>query len=88
MVCDIAYDFQEAVVEVMAKKLLHAWEVYWAKTLGLAWWVSANNRLCEYIQQLLEKKHIKTPFLTPIKKVYSTDNWAMIGVVWLLSKRN
>ena len=87
MTCDIAYDFQEAVVEVMAKKLLHAWEVYWAKTLWLAWGVSANNRLCEYIQELLEKKHISTPFLTPAKKVYSTDNWAMIGVVWLLSKR-
>jgi tRNA A37 threonylcarbamoyltransferase TsaD len=24
LICDIAYDFQEAVVEVMAKKLLHA----------------------------------------------------------------
>ena len=87
LICDIAYDFQEAVVEVMAKKLLHAWEMYWAKTLWLAWWVSANNRLCEYIQELLEKKHSDIPFLVPAKKVYSTDNWAMIGVVWLLSKR-
>jgi tRNA A37 threonylcarbamoyltransferase TsaD len=24
IICDIAYNFQEAVVEVMAKKLLHA----------------------------------------------------------------
>ena len=62
-------------------------EMYWTKTLWLAWWVSANNRLCEYIQELLEKKHSDIPFLVPAKKVYSTDNWAMIGVVWLLSKR-
>ena len=87
LICDIAYDFQEAVVEVMAKKLLHAWETYWAKSLALAWGVSANNRLCEYIQELLEKKHSDLPFFVPAKKVYSTDNWAMIGVVWLLSKR-
>ena len=87
LICDIAYDFQEAVVEVMAKKLFHAWETYWAKSLALAWGVSANNRLCEYIQELLEKKHSDLPFFVPAKKVYSTDNWAMIGVVWLLSKR-
>jgi tRNA A37 threonylcarbamoyltransferase TsaD len=24
LICDIAYDFQEAIVEVMGKKLLHA----------------------------------------------------------------
>jgi tRNA A37 threonylcarbamoyltransferase TsaD len=24
LICDIAYDFQEAVVEVLAKKLIHA----------------------------------------------------------------
>ncbi|MBR4567688.1 hypothetical protein IKO18_04670 [bacterium] len=28
LVCDIAYDFQEAVVEVMAKKLIHAGEQF------------------------------------------------------------
>ncbi|MBQ9553636.1 hypothetical protein IJU97_01370 [bacterium] len=24
LICDVAYDFQEAIVEVMSKKLLHA----------------------------------------------------------------
>jgi tRNA A37 threonylcarbamoyltransferase TsaD len=71
----------------MGKKLLHAWEMYGAKTLALAWGVSANNRLCEYIQELLKKKKSNLPFFVPAKKVYSTDNWAMIGVVWLLNKR-
>ena len=87
LICDIAFDFQEAVVEVMGKKLLHAWETFWANTLAIAWWVSANNRLCEYIQDLLKKKHLDLPFYAPAKKLYSTDNWAMIWVVWLLSKR-
>ena len=87
LICDIAYDFQEAIVEVMAKKLYHAWETFWAKSLALAWWVSANNRLWEYTKELLEKKHSDLPLFVPAKKVYSTDNWAMIGVVWLLSKR-
>ena len=86
LICDIAYNFQEAIVEVMAKKLLHAWEIFWAKTLALAWWVSANNRLCEYTQELINKKYKDISFYTPAKKLYSTDNWAMIGVVGLLSK--
>lgn len=87
LVCDIAYDFQEAVVEVMAKKLIHAGEQFWAKTLALAWGVSANNRLCEITKELLEKKHKGIPLFVPAKKLYSTDNWAMIWVVGLLSKR-
>ena len=87
LICDVAYDFQEAIVEVMSKKLLHAWEVFWAKTLALAWWVSANNRLCEYTQELLNKKWNPYKFFTPAKKLYSTDNGAMIWVVGLLSKR-
>jgi len=86
LICDIAYDFQEAVVEVLAKKLIHAWETFWAKTLAIAWWVSANNRLCEYTENLINKKHPELKFYTPAKKLYSTDNGAMIGVVGLLSK--
>lgn len=86
LICDIAYEFQEAVVEVLAKKLIQAGEQFGAQALALAGGVSANNRLCETIPELLEKKQISTPFFTPTKKVYSTDNGAMIGVVGLLSK--
>ena len=87
LICDIAYDFQEAVVEVLAKKLVQAAEEYWAQTLGLAGGVSANERISEVIRQLLDKKKLKISFLSPVKKLYSTDNWAMIGVAGLLAKR-
>ena len=87
LICDIAYDFQEAVVEVLAKKLVQAAEEYWAQTLGLAGGVSANERISEVIRQLLDKKKLKICFLSPVKKLYSTDNGAMIGVAGLLAKR-
>ncbi len=86
LICDIAYEFQEAVVEVLAKKLIQAGEVFWAQSLALAGGVSANSRLCEAIPELIAKKQLQVPFFTPSKKVYSTDNGAMIGVVGLLSK--
>lgn len=87
IVCDIAYEFQEAVVEVLAKKLIKSWIKYKAQTLGIAWWVSCNDRLREYLNN--ELKNIKYPniqTLKPTSKVYSTDNAAMIWVAWILKK--
>lgn len=83
IICDIAYEFQEAVVEVLAKKLIKSWIKYWVKTLGIAWWVSCNDRLREYLnEQIWKKGNIDT--IKPTKKIYSTDNWAMIGVAGIL----
>jgi len=101
---DIAYEFQESVVEVLSKKLVRAAMKYWAKTIWLSGWVSANDRLQEYILELLQnKKRLKNQttdsplwlkeglgeifnpqLLTPTKKIYCTDNAAMIWVAWLL----
>jgi tRNA A37 threonylcarbamoyltransferase TsaD/very-short-patch-repair endonuclease len=117
---DIAYEFQESVVEVLWKKLVKAALKYWAKTIWLSGWVSANDRLQEYILELLENKQrlqnqiphpddkntspdlslkerrstSKIPLLlgegkgvrllTPTKKLYCTDNAAMIWVAWIL----
>ena len=86
LVCDIAYEFQEAVVEVLSKKLIQAWEHFGAKALALAGGVSANTRLCNAIPELLSKKQLICPFFIPVKKVYSTDNGAMIGLAGLLTK--
>ena len=36
LVCDIAYEFQEAVIEVMVKKLVRAGIAFDTKTLALA----------------------------------------------------
>lgn len=84
LVCDIAYEFQEAVVEVMVKKLVRAGIEFWAKTLGLAGWVSSNDRLREYLNEYGKLKIEHWKFLRPIKKVYSTDNAAMIGLAGIL----
>lgn len=88
LICDIAYEFQEAVVEVLSKKLVQAGIQFDAKSLAIAGGVSANNRLIQATQKLLEKKLPSVSFFSPAKKLYSTDNGAMIGVVWLLSKRS
>ncbi len=82
---DIAYEFQEAVVETLAKKLLKAALAHEVKTIALVGWVSANDRLISYTTDLKNQKWLaEIPLLTPTKKLYCTDNSAMIGVVWLL----
>lgn len=112
-IADIAYEFQESVVEVLGKKLLRAALEYKAQTIWLSGWVSANDRLKEYIEKLLENKqriknqssfichsewneesikesieeftkNFNPKLLTPAKKLYCTDNAAMIGVAGLL----
>lgn len=99
-ICDIAYEFQESVVEVMAKKLIRAAIDFWAKSVWIAWWVSCNERLREYLNQELDKKNEKfqqylqsswaneTELIIksyrPMKKLYSTDNGAMIWVAGIL----
>lgn len=88
LICDIAYEFQEAVVEVMVKKLVRAWIAFDAKTLGLAGGVSCNDRLREYLQSYAKEKIPETIVLKPMKKVYSMDNAAMIGLAWILEFTN
>ena len=92
-ICDIAHEFQEATVETLWKRLIRAAKMYGAKTIAIAWWVSANKRLAEYVQELAdewnnseyaEKKWLHVDFVHPVKNLYSTDNWAMIWVAGLL----
>ena len=88
LICDIAYEFQESVVEVLVKKLTRAAIQYWAKTIGIAWWVSCNERLWEYLNEYWPSKIKDSVFLRPIKKVYSTDNGAMIWLAGILAWNN
>lgn len=88
LICDIAYEFQEAVVEVMVKKLVRAGIAFDAKTLWLAWWVSCNDRLREYLNEYWKLKIESWKFLKPTKKIYSTDNAAMIGLAGILEYIN
>ena len=73
----IAFEFQEAVNEVLAEKLLFAAEKYKTKSCMLAGGVSANDDLRE---KITEKKEDALQFLFPIKKVYSMDNAAMVWI--------
>lgn len=89
-ICDICREFQECVADILIAKTLYATKLYGAKTVGLVWWVSANDRLFE--KATIEIQHINTTnewvianVLRPTKKVYSTDNAAMMGVVWILN---
>jgi N6-L-threonylcarbamoyladenine synthase len=94
LICDIAYEFQEAVVEVMVKKLVRAWIAFDAKTLWLAGGVSCNDRLWEYLNQQLEMIDDKLEMkwqeqknmvcIRPMKKLYSMDNAAMIWLAGIL----
>lgn len=82
--CDIAYAFQEAVVEVLAKKLVKTGVKLGAKTLGIVGGVSANKRLFAYAQDYMQSKNINISLLKPVQFVYSTDNAAMIGAAALV----
>jgi len=88
LICDIAYEFQEAVVEVMIKKLVRAGIAFNAKTLWLAGGVSCNDRLWEYLQHYAKDKMPETVVLRPMKKVYSMDNAAMIWLAGILEYTN
>ena len=103
---DISWEFQESIVEVLWKKLLRAAIKYWAKSVWLSGGVSANDRLQEYILELLDNKqwienqkqnildkNVEVNFeniklFVPTKKIYCTDNAAMIWVAWILSQNN
>ena len=76
---EISYEFQEAVIEVLAYKLIQAAEQKWVKTVLLAGWVSANNRLKQEIKKLAEKKGLN--FLHPVSNLYCMDNAAMVGIL-------
>ena len=77
---EISYEFQNAVTEVLAKKLVNGWLSKNVKTVMLAWWVSANNKLKENILSYTQKNNLE--FIYPIKNVYCMDNAAM---VWILA---
>lgn len=81
---NIAYMTQEAIVKSLWKKTIQACLEYECKTLSIVWWVSANDRLIEYIQNKTKKYNIDV--IRPIKKEYSTDNADMIWASYLWKK--
>lgn len=77
---EISYEFQNAVNEVLAYKLIFGAQEKQIKTIMLAGGVSANEDLKNKIKILAEKHNLE--FIHPIKNLYCMDNAAMI---WILA---
>jgi N6-L-threonylcarbamoyladenine synthase len=75
-VSDLAAGFQQAVVEVLAEKLVLAAGEYGAREVHLSGGVSANQKLRQEVQNRLDAS---VRFVTPKNLVYCTDNAAMVG---------
>ncbi|MFA5010128.1 MAG: tRNA (adenosine(37)-N6)-threonylcarbamoyltransferase complex transferase subunit TsaD [Patescibacteria group bacterium] len=83
-IAEIAWEFQEAVVEVLVVKLLKAAKKYKAKTIIIGGGVSANRRLREEVQRRANELGLK--IVIPEFK-YCTDNAAMIGAAAYFTMR-
>lgn len=82
---DIAWSFQEAVVEALASKVIFYAHMHHAQSLCIVGGVSANQRLRTVVQEHLEKEgETAIPILFPQQFVYCTDNAAMIGACGIL----
>lgn len=76
---EISYEFQNAVNEVLAYKLVNGWNQKNVATIMLAGWVSANQDLKNKIKIWALKNNLE--FVYPIKNLYCMDNAAMIGIL-------
>lgn len=80
LIPQVAYEFQEAVLDVLISKSLKAAEKYSVKTFILCGGVSANKELRKRLaEKISEKFNKKVKFLMPDIE-FSGDNAAMIAV--------
>jgi N6-L-threonylcarbamoyladenine synthase len=75
---DVAASFQEAVIDVLADKLLRAAQQYKVEKIALAGGVACNSRLRERLRQNEKESGLKLYYPGPI---LCTDNGAMIAAV-------
>jgi N6-L-threonylcarbamoyladenine synthase len=76
-IADIAASFQQAAIEVLAKKTENAVYKTHARSITLCGGVAANNALRSALSALATRSRI--PFFVP-DSTFNTDNAAMIGV--------
>jgi len=74
---EIAYDFQQATIEVLVAKTLSASQKFKAQTIIAGGGVIANTALREALAQMASKNNLK--LLIP-ELAYSTDNATMIAL--------
>jgi len=75
----IAFEFQNAAVDVLLSKTLHAVEQFQAKTLIVGGGVIANHELKARLSDEVKTKFPDTAFLLPSREL-STDNATMIAL--------
>jgi N6-L-threonylcarbamoyladenine synthase len=75
---EYCFAYQEAIIDILTRKMISAAKKYQAKTVMLSGGVSANSELREYLQ-LNVAKELKIPLIIP-KISYTTDNAAMIAL--------
>lgn len=75
---NLAASFQDAVFDSLLIKFRKAIEFYNPKTLMASGGVMANLELRKRIRKLA--REFDTPVLMPVKKIFNTDNAAMIGL--------
>ncbi len=75
VVCDIAWEFQEAVVEVLSKKLIRAWLIHKSKTLWMVGGVSCNDRWFEYTEELLKNQKRLSNQASKLVKDGTVEAW-------------
>ncbi len=75
---EYAYEFQQAVIDVLIYKTVKAAEEYGVKNIMLAGGVSANKELRRQITETVKNKLSNTQCLIPNIQ-YTTDNAAMIA---------
>ena len=75
-IADIAYAFEEAVVETLAIKCRRALQATGMKQLVIAGGVSANRHLRERLETMVQKERAKLFYARP---EFCTDNGAMIA---------
>jgi N6-L-threonylcarbamoyladenine synthase len=80
---EIAREFEDAVVEVLAYKTLKAAKKYKIKTLIVAGGVAANSRLKEIFEAMAKKEKLKLFF--PAREL-ATDNSLMIALAAYFEK--
>lgn len=81
----LAWEFSEAVIEILIKKTMKAVEIYKPKSVLIAGGVAANKQLREGLKAEVEKNQ-ELKFFCPELK-YCGDNAAMVGAVAIIAPR-
>ncbi|MCL5407282.1 MAG: tRNA (adenosine(37)-N6)-threonylcarbamoyltransferase complex transferase subunit TsaD [Patescibacteria group bacterium] len=75
----IAYEFQQAVIDILVGKTIQAAYEFKPKSICLCGGVSANKELRQQLKMAVEKLPSKTSYHVPSMEL-TTDNAAMIGI--------